>query len=59
MSMYNLIEYSDASWKISGSISQYYRDRPGLNANGNVIDSPADNNNGNLLNFKQQITGQT
>ena len=33
MSMYNLIEYSDAYLKISGNLWQYYRDEPALNAN--------------------------
>ena len=59
MFIYNLIEYSDAYWKISGGIQQCYRDEPGLNANKNATDSPADNNNSNSLNLKQQITEQT
>ena len=29
--MYNLIEYSDNYWKTSGSLWQYYRDRPNDN----------------------------
>ena len=32
--MYNLIEYSDAYSKTAGSLWQYYRDEPALNANG-------------------------
>ena len=28
--MYNLIEYSDAYAKVSGSLWQYYRDEPAL-----------------------------
>ena len=30
MSMYNLIEYSDNYSKTSGSLWQYYRDKPAL-----------------------------
>ena len=58
MSMYNLIEYSDAYLKISGNLWQYYRDEPALNANDKVIDFPANNNNSASFKFKQQITGQ-
>ena len=32
---------------------------PALNANGEVIDFPANNNNSVSFKFKQQITGQT
>ena len=59
MSMYNLIEYIDAYSKISGILWQYYRDEPALDANGEIIDFPANSNNIALFNFKQQITGQT
>ena len=59
MSMYNLIEYSDAYSKTSGSLWQYYRDEPALNSNGEIIDVPANNNDSSLFKFKQQITGQT
>ena len=38
---------------------QYYRDEPALDANGDIIDFPANNNNSALFRFKQQITGQT
>ena len=58
MPMYNLIEYSDAYLKTSGSLWQQYRDEPALNANGEVIDFTANNNNSASLKFKQQITGQ-
>ena len=44
MSMYNLIEYSDAS---------------ALNANGEIIDFPANNNGSASFKFKQEITEQT
>ena len=58
--MCNLIEYySNAHLKISGSLWKYYRDEPTIDANGNIIDFPANNNNSNSFKFKQQITGQT
>ena len=44
MHMYNLIEYSDAHSKTSGSLWQYYRDEPALDNNGNIIDFLDDNN---------------
>ena len=59
MSMYNLIEYSDAYLKTSGGLWQYYRDESALNANGEIFDFPANNNNIASFKFKQQITGQT
>ena len=58
MPMYNLIEYSDAYSKTSGSLQQYYRDEPALHNKGNNIDFPADNNNSASFKFKQKITGQ-
>ena len=45
MALYNLIKYSDAYLKTSGSLWQYYRDEPALDANNNIIDFPANNNN--------------
>ena len=59
MPMYNLIEYSDTFWKTSECLYQYYRDKPTLNNNSNIIDFPNDNNSSILFQFKQQITGQT
>ena len=61
MPMCNLIEYSDAYSKASGSLWEYYRNEPALDNNDNIIDFPANNNNNNsmLFKFKQQITGQT
>ena len=59
MPMYNLIEYSDAYLKTSGSLWQYYRDEPDLANNGNVIDFPDVNNNTTSFKFKQKITGET
>ena len=44
MHMYNLIEYSDAHSKTSGSLWQYYRDEPAWDNNGNIIDFLDDNN---------------
>ena len=57
MSMFNLIEYSDAYSKTLGSYWRYYRDVLALNDNGNIIDFSNDNNNN--ISFKQQITVQT
>ena len=59
MPEYNLIEYRDSYLNTSGSLWQYYRDEPALNANGEVIDFTANNNNSVSFKFKQQITGQT
>ena len=56
MPMYNLIEYSDAYSKTSGSLWQYYRDEPALDNNDNIIDFPANNSNSISFKFKQQIT---
>ena len=58
MPMYNLIEYSDNYAKTTGSLWQYCKDIPALNANdeiteftgGNITDS---------FNFKVKITGYT
>ena len=57
--MYNLIEYSDAYLKTSGSLWKYYRDEPAIDDNVGVIDLPGDNNNSKSFKFKQQITGKT
>ena len=48
MPMYNLIEYSDNYVKTSGSLWQYYRDKP----NNNLANSE-------LFKFKVRITGKT
>ena len=56
MPTYNLIEYSDAYSKTSGSLWQYYRDEPALDNNGNITDFPPNNNNSASLKFKQQIS---
>ena len=44
MPMYNLIEYSDAYLKTSGSFWQSYRHEPVLDANNNIIGFPANSN---------------
>ena len=38
MLIYNLVEYSKNYSKISGSLLQYYRDEPYLDANGTFAD---------------------
>ena len=58
MLMYNLMEYSDFYQKTSGSLWQYYRNKPARNNNGEIIDF-ADNNNNASFKFKRQTTGQT
>ena len=45
MPMCNLIEHSDNYSKTSGSLWNYYRDEPFLNANGAIADFSADDNN--------------
>ena len=56
--MYNLIEYSDAYSKTSGSLLQYCRDELALDDNSNIIDFRTDNNSASFK-FKQKTTGQT
>ena len=41
--MHNLIEYGDNSFKILGSLWQYYRDEATLCNDKNIIDFPANN----------------
>ena len=55
MPMYNVIEYSNAYSKTSGSLWQYYRD----DNNSNIIDFFDSNSNSTSFKFKQQITRQT
>ena len=57
MPMYNIKDYSDAHSKSSGSLWQYWREEPALDANNNIIDFPFGSNNSTLSKFKQQITG--
>ena len=56
MPMYNLIKYSDNYSKTSGSLWQYYRDKPALNDDSNIANYPG---NSALFKFKQKITGST
>ena len=53
-----VIEHSDVYLKTSGSLLQYHSDEPTLNANGENVDFPANNNNIASFKFKQQITGK-
>ena len=58
MPMYNLIEYSNNYAKTTGSLWQYCKDIPALNANDEIIEFTP----GNLtdsFNFKVKITGKT
>ena len=59
MPIYNLIEYSDAYLKTSGTLWQYYRDKQALGNNSNIIDFPTNNNNSASFKFKQQIKVHT
>ena len=60
MPVYNLIEYSDNYLKRSGSLSQYYKDIPAVNANNdNTIVNFNGNNTTDSFSFKAKITGQT
>ena len=52
MHMYKLLEYSDAYLRTSGSFWQYYRDKPDLDNNGNIIDFSGDNNDSASFKFK-------
>ena len=58
MPMYNLIEYSDNYAKTTGSLWQYCKDIPALNANDEITEFTAGNLT-NSFNFKSKITGQT
>ena len=57
--MCNLIEYSDNYSKTTGSLGQYYRDEPFLDANGATADFPGDNNNRALFKFETNIVCRT
>ena len=58
MPMYNLIEYSDNHAKTTGSLWQYCKDIPALNANDEIIIF-VDGNTTDSFNFKVKITGRT
>ena len=57
MPMYNLIKYSDNYAKTTGSLWQYCKDIPALNANKEVIFDV--NNLTDSFNFKVKFTGRT
>ena len=50
--MYNLIEYSDNYSKTSGSLSQYCKDIPTVNNNGNIVDFSGANTTTNQFTLK-------
>ena len=58
MPMYNLIEYSDNYAKTTGSLWQYCKDIPALNANGEITHF-TEGNPTDSFNFKVKITGRT
>ena len=58
MPMYNLIEYSDNYTKTTGSLWQYSKDIPALNANDEITHF-TEGNPTNSFNFKVKITGRT
>ena len=58
MPMYNLIEYSDNYAKTTGSLWQYCKDIPALNANDEITHFTEPNLT-DSFNFKVKITGQT
>ena len=58
MPMYNLIEYSDNYAKTTGSLWQYCKDIPALNANDETTEFTGGNTT-DSFNFKAKITGQT
>ena len=43
MPIYNLIKYSDNCLKTSGGLWQYYRDKPAVNDDRNIVDLNAAN----------------
>ena len=58
--MYNLIEYSDNYWKISGSLWQYCKEIPAVNNEGNIVVFFFDGTNDtDSFNFKSNIIGKT
>ena len=59
MSMYNLIQYSDNCSKTSGSLWKYYRDKPSLNHNDNIVDFSGGNHNCKSFKYTQKNTNQT
>ena len=58
INLYNLLEYSDANARTSGSLWQYCKDIPAVD-NNNAIVNFAENNLTDSFNFKAKMTGQT
>ena len=58
MSIYKLIENSNNYSKASGSLWKYYRDELALNANGVIIEFPADHTNSASFKLKTKIASQ-
>ena len=58
MPMYNLIEYSYNYAKTTGSLCQYCKDIPALNANDEITEFTGGSAT-DSINFKAKITGQT
>ena len=58
MPTYNLIEYSDNYSKTSGSLSQYCREIPAVNNEGNIVEFTGANATDSFK-FKTKITGKT
>ena len=56
--MHNWTEYRESSSKASGSLWQYYRDKPFIDVDGNITDIPNDSDT-TSFNYKRKITGQT
>ena len=52
------MEQNIVATKTSGSSWHYYRDKPFLNANGDITDFSADSNNCALFKFKTKIAGR-
>ena len=58
MPMYNLIEYSDNYSKTSGSLSQYCKEIPAVDNEGDIVNFNGANAT-DTFDFKAKITGQT
>ena len=58
MCIYNLIQYRDACFKTLEILWQFYRHKPALKSNGEIVDFPKNNNNSNSFKLKQKMTGQ-
>ena len=58
MPMYKLIEYGDNYSETSGSLWQFYRDKPFIIDNDAIADFPADNNNSGSFKYKTKIAAE-